>query len=70
VDARLVLFQIQHGPKTANAVLLMKLCAPRWFLLSHALLISKSKIASASTPHQDLLHLKIFATAQTIKLKL
>ena len=70
VDARLVLFQIQHGPKTASAVLLKKSFGLRWFPPSLAPPISRSKIANASTPHQNLLHLKIFATAQTIKLKL
>jgi len=48
----------------------MKSCALRLFPLSFAQLINKSKIASASTPHQDLLHLKIFATAPILNLKL
>jgi hypothetical protein len=70
VDARFALLTHQLGPKTASAVLLMKSCALRLFPLSFAQLINKSKIASASTPHQDLLHLKIFATAPILNLKL
>jgi hypothetical protein len=70
VDARFA-FQTHHlGPKTADAVLLMRLCALSWSPLSLAKPIIKSKIASASTPHQDLLHLKICVTAPMLNLKL
>ncbi len=70
VDARFA-FQTHHlGPKTAGVVLQMKSCALSWFPLSLAKPIIKSKIASASTPHQDLLHLKICVTAPILNLKL
>ena len=70
VDARFAFQTHRLGPKTAGAVLQMKLCALSWFPLSLAQLISKSKIASALTPHQDLLHLKICVTAPILNLKL